>query len=277
MDLYYLYNGCNNIYSFLNKEVNELTIEDKLIFKDPFVILFLYDLDTIKTKLDTLKKNNNKFTNIYGGSTNILDDGTKEYSQKKVEELRNKETKELGEKVKYRIKKNKHGGIVDAEKKVDALDSSMTNWRGKKKTQIDYEKKREEAKKDILGKRSWYDRAKLDGRTEVVAARKKDLEKMKESEKELKGTAFGGPNEKVKEKMKEMMDEKLNTSDLAQMEADAENEDTTDDWKKTVKKTIKVIIIIILCILMPIIPFVLLSYYSFQRLKDALRSDIVTL
>ena len=37
MDIFYFYNGCKNIHSFINKEEDELTVADSLIFRDPLI------------------------------------------------------------------------------------------------------------------------------------------------------------------------------------------------------------------------------------------------
>ena len=189
MDIFYFYNGCKNMYSFINKNEDELTIADTLIFKDPLVVLDLHDYNTIHKKLNAIKNNFKKY------NSNINIEPPSIYSQ--------------------------CGGKPTEEEKIRKAEK-------KQKKEEEKQKKREE----------------------------------KNAEKQMK---------------KEAKMEAEDDVDLEQMEKDADDEDAEADFRKTVKQTLKVIIIIIFVIMLPLIPFILLSYYSFARLNGLFQSDIVTL
>lgn len=67
MDIYYFYNGANNIINLLSKNEQQYTNGDLLIYRDPLVILDLYDKTYIKS-----------YINLNGGSINSNENSNKE-------------------------------------------------------------------------------------------------------------------------------------------------------------------------------------------------------
>ena len=221
MDIFYFYNGCKNMYSFINKEEDELTIADTLIFKDPLVVLDLQDYNIIHKKLNTIKNNFKK----YNAHINI--EPPTIYSQ--------------------------CGGKTKEEKRIEKENKK------RKKEADKQDKLREKEEKKAL--------------KESQKAEKKKEDEKKNEEKQKKKEEKNAKKQMKKEAKMEAEDD----VDIEQMEKDADEEDADADFRKTVKQTLKVIIIIIFVITLPLIPFILLSYYSFARLNGLLQSDIVTL
>lgn len=188
MDVYRLYNSLSNIICIFNKDIDELTIKDQLVYEDPLAILDLSDLKIINTKLYMI--NNPKLTNLYvsgGGSDNI----TK--TEKEIQKAKNKAEKELKK----------------ARKKDEKLMKKIT----------------------------------------------KEIDKKKKTDKE-EGA--------ILDRMKNVNVDSID-KDIADVKAsDGECNDASKDIFILV---IKIVMVILLIICLPIVPFILVSYYSFKRLN----------
>ena len=74
MDIYYFYNGTNNIINLLSKNEQEYTNGDLLIYRDPLVMLDLYPKPYIKSpiNLNGGSRNSNEETNFIIKVLNLI-------------------------------------------------------------------------------------------------------------------------------------------------------------------------------------------------------------
>ena len=67
MDVYRLYNSFSNIISILNKDIDDLTLKDQLVYEDPLAIIVLSDYKTINKKLNKINSNHKDLQMSMGG------------------------------------------------------------------------------------------------------------------------------------------------------------------------------------------------------------------
>lgn len=270
MDLYNFYRGLENVIDTLQKDRDKLTMQDYLIMCDPFFNVDFYD---------------EKYLNqhIGGAAPPLSEDDLKE--MKENEEKKTEAAVKQAKASEVQIQQNAE---EKKQKSQEELDKAQAEAKQQEKNYKVYKKDEKEAKKNIkkftseikniekkIGKEK--DEAKRDGfkaQVKTIQGKLKteqdkynDAKKKKE---EAQGKAQGAT-------AKAESSQSVTEEDVADAAADLDKEvDEMAAIKKLIKTATKVIVVFAIIVCLPIVPWIMISYYSFKKLHGLYISYIQT-
>lgn len=301
MDLYNFYRGLENVIDTLQKDRHDLTMKDYLIMCDPFFNVDFYDekylnrqiggasekdVQEIKTSLKEGSDADRTQaaaaeTEIQKGQEEKKADAEKEAKEaaeaaKKAateEEAARKTMKEKGKEMKKLVKEFKK-----ADKAVTKATEEQKNAQ-KELNKINEKNVGKDKKKDTSAAEAKVNAAaqKITNKTNEKNAKGTELAKVKSEYLESKGVLDKAKNEKQSAESKAESSKAISDEDVADAAADLDKEvDEMAPIKNLIKTATKVVVIFAMIVCLPIVPWILISFYSFKKLHGLYISYIQT-
>jgi hypothetical protein len=239
MDLYYFYNGMNNILN-LSMNHKDYLLNSKKIHSDPLILL---DLD-------------HSF-NLKGGSGAAGAAGAGGAGAGAGAAAKMAPAKGRTDKPKDDDGEDGAEGGDEMKQVGNMLNRSLVIFANKQATDRKEEKKQEK-------------------KQELRAQKKKAKTEAEQKEVEATEIALKEAAQEEEEAAQEQIDEEIKEMEEAQA-ARNQKESLTDRGTEALKLLIKLVVFLAFVTLLPIAPFIAISYYSFKKLKDYYDNQIVTL
>jgi hypothetical protein len=297
MDLYYLYNGMNNIVN-LSMNNQDYLVNSKKIHNDPLVLL---DLES------SFNLNGGAVAPalVGGAATDAAKDVAKDAAKSgpaKDVPAKSGEGEGAGEEKEGSLSKSNLKNILtntfsssnkDGKKTTIAdLFSTTTNLFKEESNDRKKDRKKDKAlkKAQLEDLKTKKEKAISDAKA-ATNVKNKELAKIAEEEADAKKLALEAEikaaeqaekeaEEEAKKEEEEMAAE-LDAKDIAEEEEAQQKRDQKESLSSkgtnALKLLIKIVVFLAFITLIPIAPFIAISYYSFKKLKDYYDNQIVTL
>ena len=285
MDLYNFYKGLENVIDTYHKDRHDLTMKDYLIMCDPFFNVDFYDEKYLNQQIGGSETNSEKIAQNVGTIAEASETQIKQVAIQRRDEAE-KEAQEAAEREKKAAE-----DLDEARKNMKKTGADMKKISKEIKN---YEKKLLKEKKKLLKEKK--DGAEKDGDTSnsqensqpkenekiknltsEINEKKKTLDKAKQDYQEAQTLVKSAQGEKQRAASKAESAKAVSDEDVADAAADLDKEvDEMAPIKNLIKMATKVVVVFAIIVCLPIVPWILISFYSFKKLYGLYISYIQT-
>lgn len=256
MDLYNFYRGLENVIDTLQKDRHDLTMKDYLVMCDPFFNVDFYDEKYLNRQ-------------IGGGEEDIKEIKT---ALTEGSEAEKKSAEADKQQIEQNAKAEKKTAEEEAKKKAEEAKEAAGEEENSRKTMKTLGKTIKSLSKQLKSAEK-----KKPPNGGVIQSIKNELNTAKEKYQKAEALVKKSQNKKKSAQSQAESAKSVSQQDVADAAADLDKEvDEMAPIKKLIKTATKVVVVFAIIVCLPLVPWILISYYSFKKLYGLYISYIQT-
>lgn len=268
MDLYNFYRGLENVIDTLQKDRHDLTMKDYLVMCDPFFNVDFYDEKYLNRQIGGGQPDKQLVINALEAQEKIGNSSETQASAAEAEIQQGQEEKKAD------AEKEAQEAAEEAKKAAKEEDTARKTMKEKGKAMKNLSKKLKTNEKALLKEKDESKRPALSNKINQTAA---SLANAKKAYEDAQKIVKEKQAEKQKASSKAESAKAVSDEDVADAAADLDKEvDEMAPIKKLIKTATKVVVVFAMIVCLPIVPWILISFYSFKKLYGLYISYIQT-